>query len=400
MSNKSFPTQEIGSLPKLPWRTKPFRQMGLDDSDIENARVWGETLDVPGRERLLKILSKRADFSEQEKKEIVDFSLLYAIRMCETAGRPGDAEAGLDLVWSGEQARTEMYETPVSNIGGFEFIGKVRSFDNKYWRMASIRAPPSFEENYHLEELLFTKKHTRRKVKVPVTDAITIMAWSDNHYYTAKWAKERVSPARRSLNARREFTLELARIIRKVVRGIIEKGAQEIQIDIPAATQYQTPEDIKLVAESFNETTKGLSATFSVHSCFPPRVGYSILFPHILEMKKCERFSFEYGNRDGFSRGVDDEARAGFADLKLFREYGYNRGLGVGVLHIHTDRLPSLGVVKDRILYSAKASGLDPEKLYINPDCGLRTRSPEVAKKMLDLVVEGAAGARGESPAR
>ncbi len=124
---KLFPTQEIGSLPKFSWRTKPFRQMELEDADLASARVWGEKLQVPRTNELLKVLAKRADFSEAEKLTIVDFSLLYAIRMGETAGRGLAKRAGLDLVWSGEQARTEMYETPVSNIGGFEFIGKVRS---------------------------------------------------------------------------------------------------------------------------------------------------------------------------------------------------------------------------------------------------------------------------------
>jgi 5-methyltetrahydropteroyltriglutamate--homocysteine methyltransferase len=394
--SRSFPTQEIGSLPKFSWRTKPFRQMRLEDADLVSAKVWGDKLQVPARDELLKLLSKRAGFTEEERLAIVDFSLLYAIRMGETAGSGLALRQGLDLVWSGEQARTEMYETPVSNIGGFEFIGRVRSFDNKYWRMASIRSPPAYRNNYHVDELLFTQKHTRRKVKVPVTDAITIMAWSDNHYYTSKWAKEKVSPLERSFNARREFTLDLARIIRKVIRELIARGADEVQIDIPAATQYQSREDIGLVAEAFNETTKGLAATFSVHSCFPPRVGYGMLFPEILEMKKCERFSFEYGNRDGYGRGVSDEARPGFADLKLFREYGYQKGLGVGVIHIHTDRLPSVDVVADRVLYSAKVTELDPRLLYVNPDCGLRTRRPEVAQSMLDLVVAGAEKARGD----
>ena len=193
--------------------------------------------------------------------------------MVETAGQGVAKEPGLDLVWSGEQARTEM-QTPVSNIEGFEFVGRVRSFDNKYWRMASFRSAPKYKENYHLEELLFTEKHAERKLKVPVTDAITIMAWSDNNYYTGKWAnKAGLPPARGSFSARREFTLELAKIIRRVIRELIEKGVEEVQIDIPAATQYQSEDDIKLVAESFNETTKGLDATFSVHSCFPPNTG-------------------------------------------------------------------------------------------------------------------------------
>jgi 5-methyltetrahydropteroyltriglutamate--homocysteine methyltransferase len=395
---KSFPTQEIGSLPKFAWRTKPFRQMALTDDDLEVARQWGDRLKVDGRSDLYRLLSKRYAFTEEEKKTIVDFSLLYAIRMCETAGQGLASEPGLDLVWSGEQARTEMYETPVSNIAGFEFVGRVRSFDNKYWRMASIRSPPKFKENYHLDELLFTKENSGRKVKVPVTDAITIMAWSDNNYYTGKWANEtKLPPAKRSFNARREFTLELAKIIRTVIRELIEKGVEEVQIDIPAATQYQSEDDIKLVAESFNETTKGLDATFSVHSCFPPSLGYGILFPHILEMKKCERFSLEYGNRDTFETGLDAKSRVGFEDLRLFKEYGYKKELGVGVIHIHTDALPSVEVVRDRVLYSAKATGLPPENLYVNPDCGLRTRRPEVAQKMLDLVVGGAELARLKS---
>lgn len=385
---KLFPTQEIGSLPKFSWRTKPFRDTPLSDADLGTAKAWGKRLGVEGTGDLIRILSGRKGFNSAQKKKIVEFSLLYAIRM--------EEKAGLDLVWSGEQARTEMYETPVSNIRGFEFIGKVRSFDNKYWRMASIRSRPRYKNNYHLEEALFTKKKATRKIKVPVTDAITIMAWSDNHYYTSKWANERIPPSERSFNARREFTLELSKIIRKVIRGLVDRGVQEIQIDIPAATQYQSEDDIKLVVESFDETTKGLNASFSVHSCFPPRFGYSILFPHILEMKKCDRFSFEYGNRDGFARGIDDDARSGFSDLRLFKEYGYDRGLGVGVIHVHTDILPSADVVKDRILYSAKATDLSPEKLFVNPDCGLRTRSPEVAYKMLNLVTAGAKKARNE----
>jgi 5-methyltetrahydropteroyltriglutamate--homocysteine methyltransferase len=395
---KAFPTQEIGSLPKFGWRTKPFRLMALSDDDLASAREWGDRLEVRGRTDLYRLLAKRYSFTEEEKKKIVDYSLLYAIRMCETAGLGIAKQPGLDLVWSGEQARTEMYETPVSNIDGFEFVGRVRSFDNKYWRMASIRSPPKYKENYHMEELEFTEKHTKGKPKVPVTDAITIMAWSDNNYYTGKWADKRgLSPTERGFSARREFTLELAKIIRRVIAELIEEGVREVQIDIPAATQYQSEDDIKLVSEAFNETTKGLNATFSVHSCFPPSTGYGILFPHLLEMKKCERFSLEYGNRDTFEKGLDAKARVGFEDLKLFKEYGYSKQLGVGVIHIHTDVLPSVEVVRDRILYSAKVTDLPAENLYVNPDCGLRTRRPEIAQKMLDLVVGGAELARRRS---
>ena len=384
-----FPTQEIGSLPKFGWRTKPFRLTPLQDEDIDSARSWGERLRVPRYKALLNLLAKKGRFTDSERKRIVNFSVLYAIRMQELAGGEG-----LDLIWTGEQARTEMYETPVSGMRGFEFIGRVRSFDNKYWRIASVRKRVDYGINYHLEELLYILGHTRRAVKVPVTDAITLMAWSDDYHYARRWSKVPLPPSSRSFGARRDFTLDLARVIRRVIRELIQRGAKEIQLDIPAATQYQSVEDARLVSEAFNETTRGLNATFSVHSCFPPRVGYASLFPSLLEMKNCSRYSFEYANRDGLLPGVNPQSRPGYSDLRLFREYGYTGELGVGVVHVHSDTLPSVETVRDRILYASKVTDLPPEKIFVTPDCGLRTRSPQVAYSMLELVVAGAKKAR------
>jgi len=392
--HRRFPTQEIGSLPKFSWRVKPFRSIAIQDSDIASARDWGKRLGVKEAGALVKLLKKRSGFTGRERQRIVDYSMLYALGMQETAGSGTRDGRGIDIVWSGEQARTEMYETPVSNIGGFEFIGKVRAFDNKYWREASIRKRPEFLNNYHLDEFRFVRRHTRRGVKVPITDAITIMAWSDHFHYSRKWAGADLPPSRRNFEARREFTLDLARVIRRVIQGLVSGGAKDIQIDIPAATQYQTVDDAKLVAESFNETTKGVDARFSVHSCFPPRLGYALLFPYILDMKNCSRFSFEYANRDSFGRGTTSASRPGYADLALFKEYGYEGELGLGVVHVHTDKLPSAATVRDRILYAEKATGLGPEKIFPTPDCGLRTRGPEIAYSMLGLVVDGARAAR------
>jgi methionine synthase II (cobalamin-independent) len=53
-----------------------------------------------------------------------------------------------------------------------------------------------------------------------------------------------------------------------------------------------------------------------------------------------------------------------------------------------------VNVVRDRILYAAKVTDLPPERLYVNPDCGLRTRRPEVAFDMLKVVTAGAKKAR------
>ena len=62
-------THEIGSLAKPSWRVKPFRNIKLSDDDIESAKRWGEFLEIDERNELLEILSKREDFTKEEKEK-------------------------------------------------------------------------------------------------------------------------------------------------------------------------------------------------------------------------------------------------------------------------------------------------------------------------------------------
>ncbi len=86
--SKAFPTQEIGSLPKFSWRTKPFRQMDARRRRHRSRRRSGARgCEVPGTAELLQdTLEEGGLLRGREEGAIVDFSLLYAIRMSETAG--------------------------------------------------------------------------------------------------------------------------------------------------------------------------------------------------------------------------------------------------------------------------------------------------------------------------
>ncbi len=136
--------------------------------------------------------------------------------------------------------------------------------------------------------------------------------------------------------------------------------------------------------EGFNAATEGITAKLSVHICYSD---YRLLYPHVLEMKRCRRFDWEFANRD-------NEAGDGYAPLELFQEYDDGREVGLGVVDVHVSRLEPPELIRDRILRAAEVLGT-PERLYVNPDCGLRTRTWRVAYEKLVSMVQGAALARG-----
>jgi 5-methyltetrahydropteroyltriglutamate--homocysteine methyltransferase len=74
--------------------------------------------------------------------------------------------------------------------------------------------------------------------------------------------------------------------------------------------------------------------------------------------------------------------------ISKWRDLQYDPILGLGVLDIHTDFVEPPELVRDRILYAAEVFG-DPERIHVCPDCGLRTRSWDVAYDKLRNMVEG-----------
>jgi 5-methyltetrahydropteroyltriglutamate--homocysteine methyltransferase len=111
-------------------------------------------------------------------------------------------------------------------------------------------------------------------------------------------------------------------------------------------------------------------------------------------MKHVSQFTWEFANRDEEKPGVKRAARPGYEALHLFNEYGDKREIGLGVTNVHVDARESAELVRDRVLYAAGLLG--PERIYVNPDCGLRTRSWDVAFGKLRACAEGAALARKE----
>ncbi|MDR7518749.1 MAG: uroporphyrinogen decarboxylase family protein [Armatimonadota bacterium] len=366
---KLFPTQEIGSLAKPAWLVKATRGQKPSAADLAEIDRWAERLGIENAADLKALLASE----HPDRERLRDWAALFAIRLEEAAG--------LDVVYDGEARRVEMYEYPVRRIAGFHFYGHVRSFDNKYYRKAAVVDRVRLTEPFHLDELRFVKSVARRPVKVPITGPYTLADWSFNEYYL-----KTVDPGIRDLRARayaakRAFTLDLARdVLRPVLQALAAAGADWIQIDEPAAATH--PDEVPILVEAFNEAVDGVRAKISIHICYS---NYRALYPHLLTMRT-DHLALEFKNTGDYNV------------VQLFKEYGDRRELGLGVVDVHTDVLETPEEIRDKLLDAAAVLGA--ERIWANPDCGLRTRTWEVAFAKLVNLVEGARLAREALAAR
>jgi 5-methyltetrahydropteroyltriglutamate--homocysteine methyltransferase len=372
LEERLFPVQEIGSLPKVPWLLSYLRGRKVDERDLEHLMKWSKIIGFEGEEEAKLTLARPKTVETEER--IRDLASLFGIRYLESAG--------LDYVYDGEANRIEMYEHPVRNSEGFEFYGHVRSFDDRYYRKAACVRKVGFLKPYHLNEFVYVKSHVKQKPKVPLTGPYTIAEWSFNEFYQKRLAGKYSDLRKLKLEAKREFVLDVAKeIIRPNLQAIVDAGARWVQVDEPALTTK--PDEVSFFVEAFNICTAGIECKFSLHICYSD---YRLLYPHILELKNCSQLALEFANRD-------NERREAYDQLKLLKEYGDEREVGLGVADVHVDEVESPPLIRDRIEYAVKILD-NSERIFVNPDCGLRTRSWEVAYAKLCNIAKGAEMAR------
>jgi 5-methyltetrahydropteroyltriglutamate--homocysteine methyltransferase len=368
-----FLTHEVGSLAKPPWLVKTSAGRPLEQSDITHAREWGEKLEVDGHEELVELLGR----DERNPDEVARWASRYCVRLQESAG--------VDVIWDGEQQRSEMYAWAIAHANGFEPRGTVRSFDNKYYSKSAATGPVSLAEPYHNDEFDFLKGVAEAKLKIPVTGAYTLAVWSyDEHHLPATGRLGGGVSRADEIAVRRELTLDIARnLVRPNLEALIERGAEWIQIDEPGASTEA--DELDIFAESFNVSVEGLDCMFSTHLCFSD---YDLFFPAIEAMSGCRQYCVGFANYDTRELGTTSAERPGYEVISKFRDLSYEPILGLGVLDIHTDFVEPAELVRDRILYAVEVFG-DPARIQVCPDCGLRTRSWDVAYEKLQRMVEG-----------
>ena len=378
--NKLFPTQEIGSLAKPRWRVKGYRGKLLSKEEISEAVDWGRKLGIASLGELVELLGGKD--SSSRRKAILKWSAKYAIQFFEATG--------LDIVFDGEQWRSEMYEHVIRKTAGFKFLGYVKSFDYRYFNKAACIDKPKYVKSFYLDEFLFTKENVEKEVKVPFTGPYTLVDWTFNEYYEKRLSGKFRDFRRRKFEAKREFLFDLIKeVIRPEINKLVDSGAKWIQIDEPAATTNPTDEEMELFVESFNETVKGFSCTFSLHNCYS---NYEVLAKYACELRNCSQLALEFANRDSRQAEIGN-TRTGYKEIKLFEDCGFRGNYGLGVIDVHTDFIEPPELVRDRILHVAEMIG-DPSRIYVSTDCGLRTRTWEISFQKLRNMVLGAGLAR------
>jgi 5-methyltetrahydropteroyltriglutamate--homocysteine methyltransferase len=260
--------------------------------------------------------------------------------------------AGIDIPSDGEQRREEMVEYFAERLGGFKFYGPVRVWGNNYFNKPAVVDKIVYKEPITLSEYLFLRKvSTRRIVKVTITGPYTIADWSFNEYYSTK----------------EELVKELSSIINKELKMLADNGALFIQIDEPALTTH--PDEVEWALELIDRTADNINAKIGLHVCYS---NYRLLMPHLDNLRNISQLLLEFANRR-------------FTDLDILKDFPLE--IGLGVIDVHSKRIESPEEVS--LAIKKALNYIDADRIYINPDCGLKLMPREVARLKMENMVKG-----------
>jgi len=268
-------------------------------------------------------------------------------------------ELGLDLLVDGEMDRGDMTTFFAERLEGMELSGLVRSYGNRYYRKPVIVGDVSRTAPMTVERWRFARDASSRPVKAILTGPYTLMDWSfDEHY-----------------DSREACCMALAGVVRSEAEDLAAAGAAEIQIDEPAVSAR--PEELALVHRALEEVTAGIRgrARTWCHICYGE---FGPVMDQILALP-VDGFLLELSNSD-------------FDQLDSLKRLPEGKLLGAGVVDVHTHVVETpeeVGQRIDRVL-----EVLPPERVWINPDCGLKTRTLDEARQKLAAMVKSVRAVR------
>lgn len=266
---------------------------------------------------------------------------------------------GIDILVHGEMERGDMTTYFAEQLEGFAISGLVRSYGNRYYRKPIVVGPIGRRRPMAVEAFTFAQSLTSRPVKGMLTGPYTMADWSFNDHY----------PNRRAL------VLRLAEVIHEEAVDLERAGARYIQIDEPAVSTR--PEEIELAIEALGIVTRGLSAHTITHICYGH---FETIYPRMLDLP-VDQLDLEAANND-------------FAILELFRRHRPHKEIALGVVDVHSHRVEPVEEIKKGILAALEV--LEPDQLYVDPDCGLKTRTWEEAEQKLANMVEAVRQVKAE----
>jgi 5-methyltetrahydropteroyltriglutamate--homocysteine methyltransferase len=280
--------------------------------------------------------------------------------------------AGIDIVSDGELRRDNDIDYLLASMPGVDIPRRDKADYFDYFDAAVHQPlPASGRASLGLaEDFRFVRQLTDQPVKLSLTGPLSLARRIRN---------EGAYPDAAGL------VRALARVLAAEAAELARAGAQVLQIDEPLLAGY--PEDVGLAVEAVNIVTAGADVSWILHVCYGNRYArplweghYDFLFPVVKEAN-VSQLALEF-------------ARTGDDDLSLVEQHHWDRCLGLGVIDVKTEQVESPELVATRIRRALRF--VAPERLVINPDCGLRHLPPAVARAKLAAMVAGAALVRAE----
>ena len=272
-------------------------------------------------------------------------------------------EIGLEVLVHGEPERNDMVEYFGEQLKGYGFSqnGWVQSYGSRCVKPPFIFGDISRPKPMTVEWMKYAQSKTHKIMKGMLTGPVTMLNWSFV----------------RDDKARSEVSKQIAVALSDEVDDLQKAGIKIIQIDEAAfkegyplrdenIKEYESwaVRDFKICASKAYKQTQ-----IHTHMCYSE-------FNDIIK-------TIEAMDADVITI---ETARSGNELLKIFKKVGYKQEVGPGVYDIHSPRVPSVEEIKTQIMLLLEV--LPKEQLWINPDCGLKTRKWEETKEALVNMVE------------
>jgi len=274
-------------------------------------------------------------------------------------------ELGLDVLVHGEFERNDMVEYFGEQLAGFAFTehGWVQSYGTRYVKPPLIYGDVSRPKPMTVRWSTYAQSRTAKPVKGMLTGPVTILQWSFV----------------RDDQPRAETAKQLALAIRDEVKDLEAAGIRVIQIDEPALREglplkrAEWPAYLEWAVSAFRLATSSVSDATQIHT----HMCYSEFNDVIRVIEKMDADVISIEN-----------ARSGSELLEAFREYKYPNEIGPGVYDIHSPRVPSAAEI---VAALKRMQGvLHDRQIWVNPDCGLKTRGWDETLAALRNMVQAA----------
>lgn len=328
-----FPTTTIGSFPQT--------------SDVRK-----------NRQEFKKGLKSKEEYVKFNKQKIAE-----CIKLQE--------EIGLDVLVHGEFERNDMVEYFGENLNGYVFTEKawVQSYGTRNVKPPIIWGDVSRKAPITVEWSKFAKSCTDKPVKGMLTGPVTILNWS--------FPREDISI--------KESILQIALAIRDEVLDLEANGINIIQIDEAALREklplrksdwYTEYLDFAIPAFRLVHSKVKPETQIHTHMCYSE---FTDIIPAIDAMD-ADVITFE-------------ASRSDLQILDSLKENNFKTEVGPGVYDIHSPRVPSVEEIVTAL--TKMRAKIEDNKLWVNPDCGLKTRGTEETVKSLKNLVAAAKQIRG-----